>query len=136
MYWGMGEGFIGIIDVRDIADSLATLAGYGGHHGQIYVQTGPESLSFAEMAEKMALGIGKAVNYVAIPPEAVGEAIRGFGMGEWFAQVMMDYSRAYARGWGDFVNANVEAVTGNEARSFDSFVKEVFAPAFKQAVKA
>lgn len=133
MYWGMGEGCIGIIDVRDISDSLATLAGYGGHHGQIYVQTGPDSLSFAEIAESISKAIGKPVNYVAIPPEAVGEAIRGFGMGEWFAQVMMDYSRAYARGWGDFVNGNVEAITDKPARSFDQFAKEVFAPAFKAA---
>ncbi|MDB5102323.1 MAG: regulator of k+ conductance [Fibrobacteres bacterium] len=131
MYWGMGEGSIGLIDVRDIADSLAALGAFGGHHGQIYVQTGSESLTFAEMAEIISEAIGKPVKYTAIPVEAVGEAIRGFGMGDWFAQVMMDYSRAYARGWGDFVNGNVEAITGNPARSFSQFVKEVMAPAFK-----
>ena len=136
MYWGMGEGSIGLIDVRDIADSLASLGIYGGHHGQIYVQTGPESLTFAEMAVIISEAIGKPVNYVAIPVEAVGEAIRGFGMGDWFAQVMMDYSRAYARGWGDFVNGNVEDLTGNPARSFSQFVRELYAPAFKQPAKA
>ncbi len=131
MYWGMGQGSIGLIDVRDIADSLASLGIYGGHHGQIYVQTGPESLNFTEMAEIISEAVGKPVQYTAIPVEAVGEAIRGFGMGDWFAQVMMDYSRAYARGWGDFVNANVEAITGNPARSFSQFVREVFAPVLK-----
>ncbi len=136
MYWGMGEGSIGIIDVRDIADSLATLGIYGGHHGQIYVQTGPESLTFAEMAETISAAIGKPVKYVAIPVEAVGEAIRGFGMGDWFAQVMMDYSAAYARGWGDFVNGSVEDLTGNPARSFAQFVNEILAPAFKQPAVA
>ena len=136
MYWGMGEGSIGLIDVRDIADSLVALGAYGGHHGQVYIQTGPESLTFAEMAKTISKAIGKPVNYSAIPVEAVGEAIRGFGMGDWFAQVMMDYSRAYARGWGDFVNGNVEAITGNPARSFSQFVNEVYAPAFKQAAAA
>jgi uncharacterized protein YbjT (DUF2867 family) len=131
MYWGMGEGAIGVIDVRDIAESLAALGAFGGHHGQIYVQTGPYSLTLAEMAEVISKAIGKPVKYTAIPVEAVGEAIRGFGMGDWFAQVMMDYSRAYARGWGDFVNGNVEAITGNPARSFEQFVSEVYAPAFK-----
>jgi uncharacterized protein YbjT (DUF2867 family) len=129
MYWGMGEGSMGIIDVRDIADSLAALAGYGGHHGQIYLQTGPESLTFADMAEIISEAIGKPVKYVAIPVEAVGEAVRGFGMGEWFAQMMMDYSRAYSRGWGDIVNGNVEAITGNGPRSFARFAKEILAPA-------
>lgn len=131
MYWGMGEGAIGVIDVRDIADSLATLAGYGGHHGQIYLQTGPDSLSFADMAEMISKAVGKPIKYVAIPVEAVGEAIRGFGMGEWFVQMLMDYSRAYARGWGDFVNGNVEAITGNPPRSFEQFAKEVLAPALR-----
>ena len=131
MYWGMGEGSMGLIDARDISDSIASLAGYGGHHGQIYLQTGPESLSFSDMAETISAEIGKPVKYVAIPVEAVGEAIRGFGMGDWFAQVMMDYSRAYARGWGDMVNGNVEAITDKEPRSFARFVKEVLAPALK-----
>ncbi len=134
MYWGMGEGAMGIIDVRDVADSLASLGIYGGHHGQIYVQTGPESLSFADMAEIIGEALGKPVKYNAIPVEAVGEAIRGFGMGEWFAQVMMDYSRAYARGWGDFLNGNVEAITDKPPRSFAQFVKEILAPAIKQPV--
>ena len=132
MYWGMGEGAIGIVDTRDISDCLADLGAYGGHLGQRYILTGPESLTFADMAAILSEESGKEIRYVPIPVEAVGEAIRGYGMGDWFAQVMMDYSRAYARGWGDFLSPNGEAITDQPARSFRQFAKEVLVPALKQ----
>ena len=53
----------------------------------------------------------KPVTYVPISIEAVGEAIRNAGWGEWGANVMMDYSKAYAEGWGEFTNDDVEIIT-------------------------
>lgn len=131
MYWGMGEGAVAVVDVRDVSEAIANLAGFGGHLGQTYTLCGPESLTFADMAEIISEAWGRKAQYVAIPVEAVGEAIRGYGMGDWFAQVMMDYSRAYARGFGDFTNGDTEALTGESPRSFADFAKEILVPALK-----
>jgi hypothetical protein len=73
----------------------------------------------------------KPVTYVPISIEAVGEAIRNAGWGEWGANVMMDYSGAYAEGWGDFTNDDFETITGKKSRSFQQFYDEVFAYALK-----
>ena len=132
MYLGMGDGSLGLIDVRDIADSFVSLLLNGGHQNKIYTPTGPESITFKDMAEIISKGIGKPVNYVSIPIEAVGEAIVEAGWGEWGAQVMMDYSKAYSEGWGDFTKDDVETVTGNKARSFQQFFNEVLSLGLKQ----
>lgn len=129
MYWGMGDGKLGMIDVRDIADSCVSILLHGGHENRIYTPTGPDSISFHDIATIISKGIGKEVNYIAIPVEAVGKAILDAGWGEWGAQVMMDYSRAYSEGWGDFTNKDVEMLSGNGARSFGQFYNEVLSSA-------
>jgi len=131
MYWGMGDGKLGMIDVRDIADCCASLLLGSGHEGKIYTPTGPDTISFHDIADTISKGIGKPVTYVPISIEAVGEAIRNAGWGEWGANVMMDYSRAYAEGWGEFTNDDVEIITGKKSRSFQQFYDEVFADTLK-----
>jgi len=130
MYLGMGDGSLGMIDVRDIADIFAALLLKGGHENEIYNPTGPESITFADAAGIISEGIGKEVNYVPIPVEAVGEFILKAGWGEWGARVMMDYSKAYSEGWGDFINNDVETITGRKARGFRQFFDEVLVSAF------
>lgn len=130
IYAGMGDGKMGTIDVRDIADSAAAILLQGGHENKIYTPTGPSSISFYDAASIMSGVLDKTVTYVPVPIEAVGEAILKAGWGEWGAQVMMDYSLAYSKGWGDFANDDVKIITGNDARSFENFVKEVYTHAF------
>lgn len=126
MYMGMGEGSLGMIDVRDIADCVVSILVNGGHEGKIYTPTGAESITFMKAAEIIGNAIGKEVNYIPVPSEAVRQAILDMGWGEWGAQMMVDYSIAYAAGWGDFTNNDVETITGNKSRSFQQFVDEVF----------
>ena len=130
MYLGMGEGSLGMIDVRDIADSFVSILLNGGQKNKIFTPTGPESITFAQAAQIISSGLGKTVNYVPISIEEVGKAIIDAGWGEWGANVMMDYSRAYANGWGDFTNTDVEHITGKTARSFKQFFDEVLSHAF------
>jgi uncharacterized protein YbjT (DUF2867 family) len=127
-YLGMGEGRLGMIDVRDIADCFVSLLlnNGEGHKNKIYTPTGSDSINFSQAAESISSHLGKQVNYVPVPPEAVREAILELGWGEWGAQIMVDYSKAYANNWGDFTTTDVKIITGHEARSFDQFTKEVF----------
>lgn len=130
MYWGMGDGKMGIIDVRDIAACAVSLLLNGGHENKVFTPTGPKSISYYEMAKMIGEGLGKDVNYIPVSIEAVGDAIRP-SWGDWGANVMMEYSQAYSDGWGDFTTDDVKLITGKEARSFESFVKEVYSWGFK-----
>ncbi|MBC7874905.1 MAG: SDR family oxidoreductase [Ferruginibacter sp.] len=136
MYWGMGQAKLGMIDIRDIADCIVNLLTNGGHEGEIYNPTGPSSITFTEVAAIISKGIGKQANYISIPIEAVGEALRSMGQGEWVAQLMIDYSKAYSAGWGDYTNNDVETITGHKPRSFQQFFDEVLSRGFRQPVKS
>jgi uncharacterized protein YbjT (DUF2867 family) len=125
---GFGEGRLGLIDVRDIADSAVAVLSDKGHAGKVYELTGPASVTLHEVASVFSTAMGREVRYVPVSPESVGESLRKMGMGDWFAQVMTDYSKAYAGGWGDLTTDNVRRLTGHEARSVEAFAREVLAP--------
>ena len=81
------------------------------------------------MAAIISKGLNKTVEYVPIPIKTVGDVILNAGWGGWASQVMMDYSKAYSEGWGDFTNDHVEAITGKPSRSFHHFFDEVLSHA-------
>lgn len=125
-YWAMGEGRLGMIDVRDIGAIAARILkdDAASHHGKVYTPTGPDSISFAEVAQELGTVLGKPVSYVPVSLEAAREAMLGMGMPPWVVGMMVEYSRAYASGWGDFTTRHVEDVTGEKPRSFASFAHD------------
>lgn len=127
-----GDGRIGFIDVRDIADvAAAVLLDRSWDHGS-YDLTGPATLSFHDVARELGAALGRELSCIQISPEQVREAMIQRGGGEWFAGIMADYSQAYGRGWGDFTTSFVHKITGHEPRSVAAFAREVFAPALRR----
>ncbi len=129
MYWGMGDGKLGMIDVRDVVDCAESSVLSDKFDNQILSPTGPESISFYDVAGSFTRTLGRPVNYIPVSLDAVEQSLRDMGMGDWFPQLMRDYSKAYSENWGDYTTNDVERLTGHPARSFNSFAGEVFAPA-------
>jgi uncharacterized protein YbjT (DUF2867 family) len=125
-YWAMGEGRLGMVDVRDIGETAARILrdDAASHHGKVYTPTGPDSISFAQVAKELGAALGRDVSYVPVSLDAAREAMLGMGMPAWVVGMMVEYSRAYASGWGDFTTRHVEEVTGKKARSFASFARD------------
>ncbi len=128
LYAGVGEARIGMIDTRDVADCMERAVRTADFDGQSLELTGPESVSHEQVAATLSEALARPVKYVAVSPEAVGESMRSVG-GDWLAQLMVDYMRAYRGGFGDFVTDAVQAMTGRPPRSLATFAREVFAPA-------
>ena len=128
-YQGIGDGNMGMIDVRDVADSAAAAVLSDRFDNQIFELTGPASITFHDVAEILTQTLGRSIEYVQVSHEAVEQSVLDMGMGEWLAVVMREYAKAYSENWGDFTTNNVEKITGHPARSFAAFAREVLAPA-------
>ncbi len=122
----LGDGKLGLVDVRDIADVAAAvlLDETSRHDGKIYTPTGPESISMKAVAEALAGHLGRSVQYVPLSEEAAREGFLGAGFSPWLAGMTVEYGVAYASGWGDFTTTHVKDVAGHEARSFATFARE------------
>lgn len=125
----VGDGRVGFIDVRDVADVVVAVLLDASWDRGIYDLTGPASLSFQDAARAFSAALGRPVTCVAVTPAAVRANLLEKGWGPWGASLMADYSAAYAAGWGDFTTSFVQKITGRDARSVEQFAREVFAPA-------
>lgn len=125
-YWDMGEGKLGMVDVRDIGEVAARLltSPPAQHHGQIYTPTGPAAISMADAAEQLSRALGKTVSYVAVPHEAARQAMLAQGLPAWLTGMLVEYSTAYSENWGNFITPHVPELLGRPARSVLDFARD------------
>ncbi|GER92187.1 NAD(P)-dependent oxidoreductase [Dictyobacter vulcani] len=121
-YAPMRDGKIGIVDARDIAAVAVAALTESGHENQIYVITGPEALSYSDLAEKFSKVLGKPVTYVNVPPEAARQAMVASGMPEWLADDLLGLMGVFAAGQAAIVTNTVAEVTHKQPISFEQFV--------------
>lgn len=128
-YQPAADGKVSHIDVRDIAAVAAKALTGDGHQGKTYVLTGPEALSYDEVARKVSTAIGKPVKYVNVTPEDFKKSLLGWGIPESVADGLNEFYAAIRAGYCGFVTNTVEEVTKRKPISFDDFVRD-FAAAF------
>jgi uncharacterized protein YbjT (DUF2867 family) len=125
----IGDARVSMIDVRDIASAAAAALVKKGHDGQIYNLTGPQALSHREMAEKLSLAVGRRIDFVDIPPEALRKMLIEVGFPVWQADGLIEDYAHYSRGEAAEVTTGVQDATGRPPRSFDDFASD-YADAF------
>jgi uncharacterized protein YbjT (DUF2867 family) len=132
-YANAGEARISMADTRDVAAVASRALTEPGHAGAHYDVTGPEALSYADVAAKLTGAMGRRISYVAAPDEAVRNALLGAGLTEWFASALVglyqDYRRSGTDGYAAQVTETVQRLTGRPARSLDGLLGEI-APTF------
>ena len=129
IYWDMKDGKLGMIDVRDIADAAFAVITGEGHEGKSYILTGPEAISFHDVANTFSKVLDKEVKYVNVPGEASFQAMTGMGMPEWIAQGYVELMEGFSENFANSTTKNVETLTGHPARSFEQFAND-FAQVF------
>jgi uncharacterized protein YbjT (DUF2867 family) len=127
-YLNAGDARISMSDTRDIAAVASVVLTQPGHGGAHYDLTGPEALSYRDVAELLSGILGRAINYVDIPDEAALEALLKLGLDSWFAGALVglyeDYRRSGPSGYASQVTDAVERVTGRPARSLGGLLAE------------
>ena len=135
-YAPAGDAKVSVVDVRDIASVAARVLTALGHEGKTYDITGPEALTHADMADQLSKALGKGINYVQVPPEAMRQALLGFGLPAWQADgVVEDYDH-YRRGEAADVASTMRDITGSEPTSFSRFAKDYAAKFLGKATDA
>jgi uncharacterized protein YbjT (DUF2867 family) len=127
-YVNAGDARISMADTRDVAAVAAVVLTEPGHAGGHYDVTGPEALSYSDVAAKLTAAMGREISYVAAPDDAVRQGLLGAGLNEWFANALVglyqDYRRSGTDGYAAQVTDTVERLTGHKARSLDDLLRE------------
>ena len=135
-YAAMRNARVSYLDVRDIAAVAARALQGSEHDGKIYELNGPEGVTFAEVAERIAKRTGAAVRYVDIPVEAQRKAMLEQGMPEWQVAALLDLQAYYAGGKGGETDGRLAKLLGREPITLDKFLEENAAEFRSQAATA
>jgi uncharacterized protein YbjT (DUF2867 family) len=121
-----GDGRLGMIDVRDVAEFAArVLTGGPQHHdGKTYAPTGPRSVSFADVAQRLTRILGKPIGYTPVSDETRRKTLLDHGIPAWIVDMLIEYSQAYAAGWGDYTSSDFLDVVGHPPRDVDDFIRD------------
>jgi uncharacterized protein YbjT (DUF2867 family) len=129
IYWDMKDGKLGMIDVRDIADAAFAIVTGEGYEGKEYILTGPEAISFYDVAKNFSNVLDKEIKYINVPGDASFQSMIGMGVPEWIAKGYVELSEGFSENFANSTTTNVEILTGHPARSFEQFAHD-FAQVF------
>jgi uncharacterized protein YbjT (DUF2867 family) len=130
VYQPVGDARASFIDTRDIAAVAARTLTEEGHEGQTYVLTGPEALSYHDIAAKLSEATGREIKYVPISPEQFRAGALGAGLPEWLVSALERLNEMFASGRAARVTDDVRRVARREPTTFEQFARD-HAAAFK-----
>ena len=113
-----------LVDIRDINALAAKVFTSAGHEGKTYVVTGPEELTFQQVAEKLSSVLGRKIDYTDVPLSAAADGMRQSGMPEWNVRVVSELLGYFASGAAATVTDTVPRLLGRPAISFEQFVQD------------
>jgi uncharacterized protein YbjT (DUF2867 family) len=117
---------VNLVDVRDIAAvAVAALTG-SGHEGQVYDITGPEALTFHEVAAQLTAVTGRPFTYAPLSTAEFKAVLQQWGMPETVVGDLANEYGAIGDGHPAF-NAprdTVQRLTGKPAHSLRDFARD------------
>lgn len=121
-----GAGRLAMIDARDVGHFAARVLTdeTERHDGRTYTLTGAQPLSFDDVARRFTRVLARPVEYLPVSDEAKRTALVGYGVAPWIADMVIEYSQAYAAGWGDATSRDFLQVTGHAPRDVEDFIRD------------
>ena len=123
-YWPLKNALQSTVDLRDISAVAVKVFASPGHEGKTYVITGPEALTFQQLAEKLTSVLGRKIQYLDVPISAAADGMRKSGVPEWNVRAVSDLLAYFATGAAATVTDTVPRLLGRPATSFEQFVKD------------
>lgn len=124
IYQPAADSKASFVDVRDIAAVAVKALTEGGHEGKAYDITGPELLSYHDIARILLDVTGKPVKYQDIPPAAAKQAMVGSGMPEWLADALNELMEQMRSGQYAVLSSAVRHVAKKQPIKLSQFARE------------
>ena len=120
-----GKGRIGMVDARDVAAVAASIAASPARHaGQTYWLTGPELISYYDVAAVLSGLLGRTITYRDLTFDHDKEAMIRAGIPEQIAEMNAQAATLTADGDAAWITDDVTSLVNRPARSFDEFAAD------------
>ena len=124
IYSTMGDGKIPMIDTRDIAAVAVKALLTDGYEGKFYILTGPEAISYHDIADELTKALGRKINYIPQTPEEGYKSMISSGMPGWLVDDLTSLNKAYSANQAAEVSPDVEEVLGRKPINLQKFISD------------
>jgi NAD(P)H dehydrogenase (quinone) len=122
-----GQGRIGFVAASDVARVAARILtdDDGGHEDQTYVLTGPEALSYADVAARVSAVFAREVDYDDLAEAQAKEQMQAAGMSPWQVDGNLELFEWIRNGASDSVTSTVRDLTGDDPQTIEDWLSEM-----------
>ncbi|WP_410670769.1 NAD(P)H-binding protein [Amycolatopsis sp. cmx-4-68] len=126
LYAGSGDSRVSFTDTRDLADAAVTVLTEDGHDGRGYTLTGPEAVTFGEVAEVLAKVSGRPIRHLDATPEQHRAHFARSGRPDAWVDHMLDLFELVRAGVSAPVTDDFERLTGKPPRTLAAYAEEMW----------
>ncbi len=123
-YSASGEAKISHVDVRDVAAVAVTALTEPNSEGKVYTLSGPEALTYGELANELSKVLGRLIRHISLSPLDLKNGMLTEGMSEEIADRMLDLERYYREGQASLITGDIKQVTGRDPTPFAQYVRD------------
>jgi uncharacterized protein YbjT (DUF2867 family) len=123
-YSASGEAKISHVDARDIAAVAVKALTEPDHEGKAYTLTGPEALTYNELANELSKVLGRPISHISLSPSNLKHGMLTEGMPEEIADRMLDLERYFREDQASRITNDIKQVTGHDPRRFAQYAPE------------
>lgn len=125
-----GDARVAMIDPADVAAAAAVALAADRFEPATWTLTGPEALTYGEVAGRLAALLGRTVTYVDVPDDQALGGMLQAGLPEWLASNLVTLFGLVRQGVMAETTGTFQEVTGRAPRTFAAFAGDVL-PAFR-----
>ena len=107
-----------MIDPRDVAEAAAMVLMTDAHAGETLTLSGPQAITYDQIAEILTRITGRPVAFIPVPDDAARATMVERGMPEWLAGNLVTLFRLLRGGAGAEVTDSFQRVVGRAPRTF------------------
>lgn len=119
-----GKGTIAPTDLRDVGAVIYKVLTESGHENKSYDLTGPELLTFDDIAGQFSAELGRPVRYVDQPIDEFRARLVAAKLAPWRIDAVCRELEAIAAGVIDHTTNTVEQLLGRPATSLRAFIRD------------
>lgn len=124
IYSATGSGRVGFIDASDIARAAVTTLLADHSWNRDFILTGPETLSYSDVASKLTDVLGRTIRHVNLDIGQLVDRYCNGGLDRTYAETLASMDEWIENGHEDRVTEGVHALTKQNPNSADVFMRE------------
>ena len=119
-----GKAKISFIDTRDIGEIIGRTLIENGHGNKAYTITGPEAITYFQVADSMTKILGRKITYSNPPLIKFRKEMIARGIKKEFATIMMILYLTTKLGMANHVTNTAEVLLKRKPRTIEMFIKD------------